>query len=137
MRAKGLILIAVLCICIVGILTSCTSSDDNTEVPTHPKSLTIQVSIQYGAAGNQPDIINQPFNINKSDTMLSLVQLYGSVTEMPVYIETTGSTIYGINNIINSDTHQWKCYLNGKEVAKLADVTLKKNGKVELKYEAR
>ncbi len=77
----------------------------------------ISISIKYPEKAKKPDIEAVGFKVEKNSTVMLALQLYCSVHDIPLMIDTTSNTVQGINNIENGvliKDRAWKYRLNGR-----------------------
>ena len=77
----------------------------------------ISISIKYPEKAKKPDIEAVGFKVEKNSTVMLALQLYCSVHDIPLMIDTTSNTVQGINNIENGvliKNRVWKYRLNGR-----------------------
>ena len=97
--------------------------------PVNPVDITI--SIDYPERAEMEDIEQEAFTIEEDSSVLEAIQLYCSVNEMPVTIETTGGTVVGINDLLNGDifaARTWQFKVNGELCQEPADDVILKDG---------
>lgn len=117
---KGLrfnLILCILLLCLACFVAACSNNEE--EVPDIA-SIDISLTINYPEKSKAVDIKNVSFKIEEETTVLQAIQLYGNVNNISVLVDTTHSTLEGINGIINGvDTKNnvWKFKLNGKYVS--------------------
>ncbi|MFQ9891817.1 MAG: DUF4430 domain-containing protein [Emergencia sp.] len=110
----GIILTAVLCTSMF-IVSGC-GKDEEADAPII-SPIEITLSIDYPDKASWEDVKDVTFKLEEDSSVLEAIQLYCNVNEMPMLVETTGKTLYGINGINNGDIdsdRSWKFYVNGK-----------------------
>lgn len=114
------------------------SSNDHSEESLNVKSINISISIDYPEKAKQPDLKTLPFRLEEGTSGLQAVELYGNVNNTSVLVDTTYSTLEGIDSIINHVTlkaGEWQYKINGKAMDKpIGDVILKDGDHLELIY---
>lgn len=129
-----------LCVCLIVILSSLIlwgCGEPENENPA-VKSVDIRISIDFPDKAKLPDLNTLPFRVEENTSALQAVELYGNVNNISILIDTTYSTLEGIDGVINGVTlkaGQWQCKINGKNKTKLMnDVILKDGDHLELVY---
>lgn len=95
-------------------LTGCGSEDES--VPD-VKSFDISFSVNYPVKAELDDIENDTFKIEEKSTVLDVTEIYCSVNDIPLTIETTNGYVHGIDDVYNGDFYrnrQWRYKINGK-----------------------
>ncbi len=130
----------ILCIAALSLavsITACGKQQKEEETPM-VNSVDITISIDYPQSSEMDDITQESFTIEENSSVLEAIQLYCSVNEMPVTIETTGGTVVGINDLLNGDifaSRTWHFKINGELCSEPAgDVTLKDGDSLEWVY---
>jgi len=135
-RAISVILIAAMVLASVLALCSCGSNEDKDDaVIVHPISITM--SIDYPDKSKIPDLVNESFKVEEDSTAFDAIQIYGAVNSVPILVETTGSTVEGINCVKNGDMGKrvWQFKINGKlYTGSPDDIKLKANDSLEWFY---
>lgn len=135
-RAISVILIAAMVLASVLALCSCGSNEDKDDaVIVHPISITM--SIDYPDKSKIPDLVNESFKVEEDSTAFDAIQIYGAVNSVPILVETTGSTVEGINGVKNGDMGKrvWQFKINGKlYTGSPDDIKLKANDSLEWFY---
>lgn len=110
------------------------SSQDSDSV----KSINISISIDYPEKAEKPDLKTLPFRIEEETSVMQAIELYGNVNNTSILIDTTYSTLEGIDGVINGVTLKrgsWYCRINGKNLdTPYGDVKLKDGDHLELIY---
>ena len=120
-------------LCIMILLTGlflwgCGNGDN--ETPS-VDSINISISIDYPAKAKQPDLKTLPFRIEENSSVLQVVELYGNVNNMSILIDTTYTTLEGIDGVINHVTLKsgvWQYKINGELKNKSIDKVILKDG---------
>lgn len=115
-------------ICSLFTLIGCGSNEDNTP---DVKSFEITMSINFPVKSELKDIENDVFKIEEHSTVLEVTEVYCSVNNIPLTLETTEGSIHGINDVYNGDfsrNRQWRYKVNGKLSTKPAGETYLKKG---------
>ncbi len=117
------------------LFAGCSSQEEETPAAV-PVNITI--TIDYPKISKVPDLKETPFRVEEDTTVLEVIELYGTVNEIPVLVETTYSTLQGINNVQN-DMYQkgygWKYKINGSYQKKpLNSLIVKEGDHVEFVY---
>lgn len=110
----GMILTAFLCGAML-MVSACGENEEANAPIVSP--IEISISIDYPDKASWDDVKDVPFKLEEDSSALEAIQLYCNVNEMPMLVETTGKTLYGINGVNNGDIdseRSWKFSLNGK-----------------------
>lgn len=96
-------------------LTGCGSGkdDDAPDVETFD----ISVSIDFPVKSELLDQTDETFKIEEGSTVLEVTEVYCSVNNIPLTVETTKGMVYGIEDVYNGDFYknrQWRYKVNGK-----------------------
>ena len=126
------------CLAVLTAALFCMScSSDETDTPA-VESVNISISIDYPEKAKLPDLKTLPFRIEEETSVLQAIELYGSVNNTSDLVETTYSTLEGIDGVVNGITlksGEWKYQINGKELTKpMGDVILKDGDHLEFIY---
>ena len=132
---KGLICLVVLSSALF--CTACGSDSDSEDSP-NVKSININISIDYPEKAKKPDLKTLPFRVEEETSVMQAVELYGNVNNTSILIDTTYSTLEGVDGVINDvtlKTGTWYCRINGETLDKpVSDVILKDGDHLELIY---
>jgi len=123
--------LCLLTICSLFLLFGCGDGKD-TEVPAI-KPIEITISIDFPAKADLPDLINAPFRAEEDSSVLQLVELFGTVNDIPILVDTTHSTLEGIDQVINRVTYptgHWIYKVNGEKVNKEINRKIIKDGDI-------
>jgi hypothetical protein len=119
MKNRKILASLLVCALLTGILfalSACGKPNQNgSQQIENPIEITI--SIKYPDKAKKPDIEAVGFKVEKKSTVMLALQLYCSVHEIPLMIDTTSNTVQGINNIENGvliKNRMWKYRLNGR-----------------------
>lgn len=109
-------MISIISITGCGLLTGCGKEKTKQEVAN---PIEVFISIDYPEKAKAPDMENFKFKVEKKSNVLEATELYASMTEIPLLVDTTSNTITSINKIANNDSNydkkaKWKVKLNGK-----------------------
>lgn len=63
----------------------------------------VTISIDFPDGAEAEDITEEAFLVEDGTTVLDALQIYCNVNDIPVNVETTAATVYGINGVNNSD----------------------------------
>ena len=69
----------------------------------------IFISIDYPKKAKTPDMENFKFKVEKKSNVLEATELYASMSEIPLLVDTTSNTITSINKKAT-----WQFKVNGK-----------------------
>lgn len=112
------------------------SSQEQQETPTVD---TIEITISIDYPGKGADLRNQSFRVEEDSSVLQVMELYGTVNDISVLVDTTNVTLEGINGVINHVTYKtcnWQYYVNDKLKTKAIDkYTLENGDHLKLVYE--
>lgn len=122
-------------------LTSCgTKKNKSEENIVNP--INVYIDIQYPEDSGLDPVKHQKFKVEEGTNVVNALQIYCNTNNIPVNVETTTSTIHGINNIDNVDDAEnnkkskWMFKINGKKVkTNENETTLKKNDVVSWIYQ--
>ena len=88
-----------LVLCMALALWGCSPTEkDNTE---EVATVNVSISIDYPAKAKKPDLKTLPFRAEEDSTVLQVVELYGNVNNMSILVDTTYSTLEGVDGVIN------------------------------------
>lgn len=100
-------------------MTGCGSKKGNRDNKNVVNPINISVSINYPATVKKTDLENFKFKAEEGSSVLEATELYGSITQIPILVDTTNNQIEGINSVINNYTIKgfcWKYSVNGSFV---------------------
>ena len=129
----------VLCMLIVMAALFCISCGNSSEdETTSVESVDINISIDFPEKAKLPDLRTLPFRVEEETTVLQAVELYGTVNNISILVDTTASSLEGIDGVINGITlkkGEWQYKVNGKETSKsISEAVLKNGDHLELIY---
>lgn len=136
---KGILVNLILCVLLISsiLLISSCGTGEVEEAPS-VTSIDIKLSIDYPKKSNVADIQQVPFKIEEDTTVLQAIQLYGNVNDISILVDTTHSTLEGINNVANHvliKDAEWEFKINDKYVSKSeSEYVLKSGDSVEFIY---
>lgn len=119
-KATSILLIA---LCLGLLLSGCGEKKQNNVLSQKAQSeasMNVYVTIDYPEEANLPDIVNHKFPLDENASILTSLQLFGILLNIPVLVETTNGTVVGINGI-NEDSIMegvWVPVLNDEELAR-------------------
>lgn len=123
------LLLCLLFVFITFSFSSCGNEAEDTEPSV--KSIDITLSIDYPKKSGIDDVKKILFKIEEDTSVLQTIELYGNVYDIPVLVDTTNSTLEGINGIINhvtlKDGH-WEYQINGKKISKSENKKIVESG---------
>ena len=123
-------------------LTSCgTKKNKDEENIVHP--INVYIDIEYPEDSGLDPVKHQKYKVEEGTSVVNALQIYCNTNNIPVNVETTTSTIHGINNIYNkvdaendNKESKWMFKINGKKVkTSESETTLKKNDVVSWIYQ--
>lgn len=128
-----------LCVLIVLAALFCISCGSNSEGETPSvESVDISISIDFPTKAKLPDLRTLPFRVEEETTVLQAVELYGTVNNISIWVDTTTSSLEAIDGVINGMTSkkgEWQYRINGEETGKpISEAVLKNGDHVELIY---
>ena len=124
---KSFFCLLILCLSIC--LWGC-SEDAGEETPV-VDPIQITITIDYPAKAKIPDIRDEAFRVEEDSSVLEIIELYGSVNEVSVLVDTTNSTLEGIHGVINhvfGKNYEWKYKVNGEFTKKSIDDYIAEDG---------
>lgn len=102
------------------VFTGC-GKDDKQKNVVHP--IDVMISVDYPSGAKIPDMENFKFKVEKGSNVLEATELYASLAEIPLLIDTTSNTVIGINNVKNTGKgrkgKRWNFKVNGKAINSL------------------
>jgi len=102
------------------------------------KSIPVSISIDFPEKAKLPDLQTLPFRVEEDTSVLQAVELYGNVNDISILVDTTYSSLEGIDGVINHVTlkkGEWQYRLNGELTDKpISDAILKDGDHLELIY---
>lgn len=119
---KGIRFHVVLCVLLVSVLFLCSGcSSQEEEATPNVETINITLSIDYPNQSNRTDIKEVAFKLEEDTTVLQLIELYGNVNNLSILVDTTHSTLEGINGVNNGaywKKGEWKFTINEKFTSK-------------------
>ena len=106
------------CLLILGLsifLWGC-GEDASEEAPV-VDPIQVTITIDYPAKTKIPDIRDQQFRVEEESSALEIIELYGNVNEVSILVDTTNSTLEGINGVIShvlAKNYEWQYKVNGE-----------------------
>lgn len=120
------------CILLVSMLCLFTGCSSQQEAETTDiESIAVTLTIDYPKKSNRTDIREVPFRVEEETTVLQLIELYGNVNNLQVLVDTTNSTLEGINGVQSGifwKDGEWKFMINDKYTTKSESENLLENG---------
>lgn len=91
---------------------SCNEKDKTSGKIVHPINVTM--SIDFPNKSKIPDVIEAHFAIEEGASVLDMIQLYCTVNNMPLTVETTSTYIQGIDGVMEGDygKREWQFKIN-------------------------
>lgn len=123
------VLLCMLLISVLFLISGCGSQEE--ENTPNVETISITLSIDYPNKSNRTDINEVAFKLEEDTTVLQLIELYGSVNNLPILVDTTHSTLEGINGVDNGvywKKGEWQFTINGKYTTKAEGEKALKNG---------
>lgn len=137
MKTKGMMKQVLCLLTLMALLLLCGCGSDKDETPS-VDSIDLSISIDYPAKAKKPDLKTLPFRAEEDSSVLQVVELFGNVNEISVLVDTTYSTLEGIDGVINDvtlKTGAWQYKINGEPSDNpIQDVILKDGDHVEFIY---
>ncbi len=87
-------------VALAAVSSACT---EGTEQDSIEDPIQVSITIDYPDGSDAEDIVDQKFLVEEGTTVLDALQIYCNVHDIPVNVETTAASIYGINRIYNAD----------------------------------
>lgn len=129
---KGILTKLIVCLVLVSMAFSFTAcANDAAEEEPSVKSIEVTLSIDYPKKAKIDDVKDLQIKIEEDTSVLQTIELYGSVNNISVLVDTTNSTLEGINGVINGVTlsdGKWEYRINGKAVKKNEDKKIVESG---------
>lgn len=101
-------------------------------------SISVSISVDYPVKAKKADLKTLPFRAEEDSSILQVVELFGNVNDISILVDTTYSTLEGIDGVINHVTLKagtWQYKINGELKDKpISDVILKDGDHLELVY---
>ena len=120
--------------CLCGCADPSSTGDDASAV----EPIDLSVSIDYPAKAKKPDLKTLPFRAEEDCSVLQVVELFGNVNDISILVDTTYSTLEGVDGVINGvtlKTGEWQYQINGETMDKpISEVILKDGDHLELVY---
>ncbi len=140
MKRKICILLAFTLIISLSIFVSgCDKKKANSDQSQVVNPISIAISISYPDNIKKPDLENFKFKAEEASSVLEATELYGSITEVKILVDTTNNQIEGINDVNNNSTikdYYWKYSVNGNTVeSNPQDLKLKDGDMVKWVYQ--
>ena len=88
----------------------------NSEPAPIVNPINVTISIDYPKKADLEDVKDADFKVEEGASVLDAIQLYCNVNELPINVETTSSSIIGINDVNNGDYNSktWQYKINGE-----------------------
>lgn len=117
--------------------TGCGTADKQKNV-VHP--IEVMISIDYPAGAKIPDMEHFKFKVEKGSNVLEATELYASLAEIPLLIDTTSNTVIGIDDVKNTGKgkkeKRWKVSVNAELIKSLpSEKKLKDGDDIQWKYD--
>lgn len=112
---------------VVALAAAAAACSDKTAEEPIQDPIEVSISIDFPEGAGVEDISEQTFLVEDGTTVLDALQIYCNVNDIPVNVETTAASVYGINGVNNSDASSE----NAGEAADAEDTDITADGEGE------
>lgn len=120
--------------CLLALISMlCLSGCSDNSGQSTPSVDTIKVEVSFDFPGKDHDKTGIMFRADEDCSVLQIIQLYGSVNSIPILVDTTNSTLEGIDGVINHVTQKnsiWQYKINGAFGGTAIDKTIVNDGDI-------
>lgn len=115
MKNKSIIKL-ILCVLALSSLFIVAGCSSNEEEPPAVNPIEISISIDFPKAADIDDIEETTIKIEEGSSVLDALQIYCSISDVPLTVETNSNSVHGISNLDNGTMKDrtWRYKLNGE-----------------------